>query len=405
MRAMDARMMRMGLLGLLMVGMLAAGACRSGGGNDEVAERSNERWLSMRSSLMLEMAHQQFETGDLDRAEQTVREATQMDPTNAGLYALGGRIMLERDRLERAYHMFQAALSQDEELATAHYYLGVVMQRWQRFDAAHAAYARAYAIEPDESSYLMATGEMLVELGRNAEAIELFESNLRYFDQNASLRAALGHLYLVGDDPARAVRYFREAAVLDPTDDTLRYEMALARAAAGDHPQAIRDLRGLLDEDRLGERRDLRRALARSYRAIGQLDEARRELTRLARSEGAGASDWQRLAELSWHMGEVSDTLFAARRVIEIDPRMATGYLLAGIALSELDKLDEAVVMFDRAIALDSEDASGLILRGIALERSGQASAAAASYQAVLERYPEDRRVQRLLERVGSETN
>ncbi len=384
---------------------MTAGACSSGKSNQEHVDEANQRWLAMRSTLMLEMAHQQFETGDLDMAEQTVREATEMDPTNARLYALGGRIMLERDRLERAYHLFNAAVSQDEDLAEAHYYKGVVLQRWQRFESAHAAYRRAYEIQPDEASYLLAVGEMLVERGRADDAIELYESRLEYFDQNASLRSALGHLHLMRDQPRRAVTYFREASVLDPSDRALRYELAMARAAAGDHPRAIRDLRALLGDPKTANRRDLRLALARSYRELGQFDQARNELTRLARGERGEASDWRRLAELSWEMGEVNDTLYAARRATELDPRQAMPYVLTGLALTEREQYNDAVIAFDRALALEPADASAMILRGIALQRAGRAADAVASYEAALELEPDDRRLHQLIERARTQSD
>ena len=383
---------------------MTAGACSSGKSNQEHVDEANQRWLAMRSTLMLEMAHQQFETGDLDMAEQTVREATEMDPSNARLYTLGGRIMLERDRLERAYHLFNAAVSQDEDLAEAHYYKGVVLQRWQRFESAHAAYRRAYEIQPDEASYLLAVGEMLVELGRADDAIELYESRLEYFDQNASLRSALGHLHLMRDQPRRAVTYFREASVLDPSDRALRYELAMARAAAGDHPRAIRELRTLLADPKTANRRDLRLALARSYRELGQFDQARNELTRLARGERGEASDWRRLAELSWEMGEVNDTLYAARRATELDPRQAMPYVLTGLALTEREQYNDAVIAFDRALALEPADASAMILRGIALQRAGRAADAVASYEAALELEPDDRRLHQLIERARTQS-
>ena len=93
---------------------------------------AKNRWLELRSSMMLDMAQQQFNTGDLTQARKTVRNGLSIDPTNPYLHVLAGRIALERSKLERAYHLFNAALALQPKNAEACYSQRLVMQRWQR---------------------------------------------------------------------------------------------------------------------------------------------------------------------------------------------------------------------------------------------------------------------------------
>jgi len=62
---------------------------------------AKNRWLELRSSMMLDMAKQQFVTGDLTQAEKSVKDGLSIDPTHPGLHVLAGRIELERGKLER----------------------------------------------------------------------------------------------------------------------------------------------------------------------------------------------------------------------------------------------------------------------------------------------------------------
>jgi Tfp pilus assembly protein PilF len=56
--------------------VLAVSGCGSPSKQD-VVNNAETRWKQMRSTLMLQMAEQQFATGDLDQAERSLRDAMQ----------------------------------------------------------------------------------------------------------------------------------------------------------------------------------------------------------------------------------------------------------------------------------------------------------------------------------------
>lgn len=374
--------------------------CQTTDHHEQNVNAANDRWLSTRSAMMLELGQQQFDTGDLENASRTVREAITIDPANARLQVLAGRIAFEEGKLERSYHQFNAAIELDPNAAPAFYYRGLVHQRWQQYEQAHESYYKAYQIQPDDPGYLMAAAEMLIELDRVDEAIAMLEQKLTYFDQNAALRAGLGHMHAMNGRPDRAADYFERASLLDPDNDKVREELALAQVAAGELDAAIETLHKLLESGAMENRRGLRLALGRAYEETGQSDEAREQYLVLARGEDAEARDWIRLAERSWAEDDLGGTLYAANRAIQLDPRRHEGYIFAGLAWQKRDRLDEALKMFDRAADLAPGEASPLILRGIALQRAGRPAAAAEAYQQALDRQPDHARAQRLLSQV-----
>lgn len=369
-------------------------------GTDNMTEWRNDadqRWRDVRSALMLEMAHQQFETGDLEQCQLTLRNALAIDPENPHLHLLAGRVAIERGQLERGYHLLNAAIEYDDKLAAAYYYRGMVLQRWRQHDEALASYQAAYANEPDHAGYLLAVAETMVTLNQLHEAIELLEDKLTYFDQSAAIRAALGHLHMVDRRYDRAVRLFTKASLLSPGDLKIQEELATAQIGAGQTEDAVRTLRSLLRRIKDGERDDLERMLAAAYLDLGKTDEARQIYLKLARREGAEAADWLRVAELAWQENDPGATLAAATRAINLAPRDHRGYLLAGLVWQQRQHLDHALQMFDRAAELAPASAEPLILRGISLQRAGRHRAAAQAYERALQRQPDDPRIHRLL--------
>ena len=367
---------------------------------EEKADAKN-RWLELRSSMMLDMAKQQFAAGDLKQAEKSVKDGLSIDPSHPGLHVLAGRISMEQSRLERAYHLFAAALELEPENAEACYYQGLVMQRWQRYEGSLEFYSKAYKFEADNAAYLLAVTEILVELDRVDEAITLLEDKRQYFDQNAGVRAAIGHLYFMKHQPAVAADYFHQALLLDPDNAKLQEHFAFALAASGQDEQAIEVFVRILENPDSKDRADIKRALASAYLNTGHIKEAHAVLTELARSSKGDVTDWIKLGELSYQQDALGAALQAASKVINLAPDRHEGYLLAGMVWQRRGKLDNALEMFDRAAAAAPASTEPLILRGLSLQKAGRFAAAAEAYQKALKRQPDDPRAIKLLAAVS----
>ena len=371
-----------------------------------VEEKANakNRWLELRSSMMLDMAQQQFNTGDLTQAEQSVKNGMSIDPTHPGLHVLAGRIEMERGKLERAYHLFAAAIELAPDKPEAYYYQGLVMQRWQRYEGSLELYQKAFEREADNASYLLAVSEAMVELDRVDDALALLESKRDYFDQNAGVRAAIGQLYFMKGQPGQAAEYFRQASLLEPEDTRLQEHLGFALAADGKYPQAIEAFKTVLKSPKEKDRADIQRALASAYLKINQPKEAHGVLIALARSPKGDVTDWIRLGELSYQQDDLGGALQAASKIMNLTPERYEGYLLAGMVWQKRGNLNNALQMFDRAAQAAPTSTEPLILRGLSLQKAGRNAAAAEAYNEALRRQPDDARaVQLLAAVVGNE--
>ena len=138
---------------------------------EEKADAKN-RWLELRSSMMLNMAEQQFNAGDLTQAEKSVKDGLSIDSTHPGLHVLAGRIELERGKLERAYHLFSAAIELKPDDAEAYYYRGSAYDEKGEFDKAIADCTEAIRLAPEDAEALRAQlsfelNVMLTKLARD----------------------------------------------------------------------------------------------------------------------------------------------------------------------------------------------------------------------------------------------
>jgi len=367
---------------------------------DEKADAKN-RWLELRSSMMLDMAKQQFATGDLTQAKKTIKNAMSIDNANSDLYVLAGRIEMEQGKLERAYHLLNAALVIEPEHAEACYYQGLVMQRWQRHEGSLEFYRKAYEYDPDNPAYLMAVCETLVDLDGVDDAIKLLESKRQYFDQNAGVRAAIGHLYFLKGQPQTAAEYFYQASLLDPDNIKFQEELGFALAGSGADGRAIKVFEKILNDPKNKDRADIKRTLASAYLREGQTKQAHALLRELSRSPQSEVSDWIKLGELSFQEDNLGGALQAASRVMKLAPKRHEGYLLAGMVWQRRGNLNNALQMFDRAAQVAPTSTEPLILRGLSLQKAGRHAAAAQAYHKALERQPQDARARKLLASVN----
>lgn len=364
---------------------------------DEFKQDRLKHYQQVRSSLFLQAAEQYFETGDLKQAENETLNAMTQDRENPNLHVLLGRIALERNQLERAYKHFEQALEFDDEHAGAYYSRGIVLQRWQRFELALADYQKAYEFQADNVYYLLSVAEMHVATNQRDQAIELLESCLTYFDQNAGIRLALAQLHVMQKEYDLAVQYYREASLLSPDELKIVEDLAFAQLAAGQLEDATANFQRLCALETSRNREDLQLALVRCHVSRKHLSAAKDVLLRLTRFNPRSADAWIKLGEIAWSEGDVSGSLIAASRVISLAPNRHEGYLLSGMVWRKRGKLEQAMRLFKQAAAAAPENATPLILQGITLEQAGQPDKAVEAYLEALRRQPADQRAKRLL--------
>ena len=205
--------------------------CSEGGYHKEMRVSARERVAAFNAQLAYDQATQAFNTGRFDEAMRQIVAAIGQYPQHSAYYVLQGRILMETHRLELSIHAFEKAIELEPKFAEAHYYAGIVYQRWSDNARAYEYYHRAHELDSSSIQYLLAAAEALVALQQYDDAQVLFESKLDYFEHNSAMHQLLGQIALLKGEMLRAVKLFAEARLTSPDDEMLLEEQSLAMVA------------------------------------------------------------------------------------------------------------------------------------------------------------------------------
>ncbi len=402
-----------------LAGAICSGALLIGCGGPtkaglEARSEARDRMGLVNAQISYDQASRAFEVGQFDRALRDITAAIDRFPNAAQFHLLQGRIFLETHRLERALRAFDTAVeltgesrevasrrgtepaSHAETLAKAHYFSGIVFQRWSNHEQAHERYMKAAGLQESNAQYLLAAAESKIALGEYDTARELIEPRLAYFEHNAALRHLLGHIALLQGEPEFAARLFSQARLLNPDDEMLLEELAWAQYAAGLYAQC-HDTIGQLHRMSTVRRADLMHLEARCLLFLERNREARDLYMELSRIAPADPEVWIELGALAWELGDMRRVAEAATRVIALAPNRYEGYALRAIYSNERGQFTDADRFLRQAIdrAPGSGDERGTalphLLLGLVLEQQGRHEQALEMYGYALGISPDSR--------------
>lgn len=158
--------------------------------------------------------------GRLDEAEADARRGLALAPEDIPLFDVLTRIQLRRDP-RAAEETIRNALQLDPERARllALYVLVLIGQR--RFEAAEAMLERALRADPSDPAVGQARSLFFIRASRSAEARDAARELLRRFPDDAFAHYLNGMALFGGPRLRRARRHLREAAALRPQDPLL----------------------------------------------------------------------------------------------------------------------------------------------------------------------------------------
>ena len=376
----------------LLVTLLAAGAlagCGPSRAGLEARSQARERLSIVNAELSRDQAVQALEAGQFEKAAKEVRRAIAMHPRWAKYRVINGRIFLETHRLEKALGSFEKALQLKPEYPEAHYYCGIVYQRWSDDLRAHDHYRSAFEQEPDQVAYLLASAESLVAIDQLDQATHLLTSKLAYFEHNAAMHHLLGQIALLQDDPTLAVEMYEEAWRLRPEDDGMLSELAHTQYQAKKFAGCLRSVWQLKDRPG-GDSAELKRLHARCLASLERQGEARNIFVELTRIDPTDTGLWIELGTVAWEIGDFHRMALCGVRATALAPDRFEGYLLKGINERHHGNLKDAIMFLrqaaDRAVATPLPH----LLLGRVLAENGDRQSALDAYAAALRIDPDD---------------
>jgi tetratricopeptide (TPR) repeat protein len=409
---------------LLLATLAAAAMAGCAAEHQKFVEPAARDFDRQRLDIMYQVAEQQYKVGDLAKCRESLKTALAVKTPYAPMHVLAARVELEGGNLDVAASQLKDALAIDGTKAETLYLLGVVYQRWQKYDTACDYYQQACEKNVGEALYVLAVAEMRITLGQLGQAKQFLEDKSLYFEQSASMRIALARIATLQGDAAAAARYYRDATMLLPDDKSLRWTYAEALFDAGKYSDAARILEDLrrdppaLPKARNSLARDaaadadtdqaaaasvkisLLMTLGESYVALKRPLDARDCFQEVIRASPDNVSAYLALGKTCLLTDDLATTAAAAQKALRFEPENVPAMILQAAVLQKQQKWTESLDMLNKAARVSPKDLTVLCMKGISQMQLGQQDAAINSFQMAVAISPADAWANELLGRL-----
>jgi len=212
--------------------------------------------------------------GQVDRAEQLLRQAPSPNTSQASLNALWAIIALSKNDKQTALRFAQTAVTDDPRSAMAHVALSYVEQAFFRIDSARDAIEKALSLSPDSALIHCRRAELLTSQGDIDAAQVSAEKALALNPRLARTQVVLGFIELMASNISAARLRFEQAQTIDASDPLTHFGLGLVFMHIGDVRQGIEQLE-------IAASLDPNDALTRSYLGKAYYDQHRIALAQL----------------------------------------------------------------------------------------------------------------------------
>ncbi len=358
---------------------------------------ADHRWKKVRAQLKFQVASDSFERGQLDKAEEALREVVGLYPEYADAYVLLTRLRLEQGETAAASEALEQAIRHGGDSPETDYLSGMIAQRYGRLENALDWYRRASQRSPHEVHYILALAEMLVELDRADEALTFAESRWPDFDNNAALRTLVGKIHVLRGDHANAAEAFRAAHHIDPKDKLVAYDLALSLFEIDAHADA-RDM--LLAAEKLEGKLPvfMRLMLGRCYWSLSEVGSAKEEFRQVVREDPQNTEGWMWLAKSCVATNDLLSARRAAARCHELEPERGEHAFFYGFVCHRQGDDEAAIPLLREAVSRLPEETMAYCLLGQSLQRQSRWNEARECYEKALAIEPEDAYARKLME-------
>lgn len=250
------------------------------------------------------------------------------------------RILLARRRPDAAQRLLDRVDWSDPRSAEAGFWKGRALQMSQRIPEAITWYLKASAARPDDPEIYRWLAAADFELGAPTHALSELEKLIRLKPNDSPALRSMGVIYLQMSEFGAAREAFERSLAIDPSDPSLRRELAFALLNSGDPEEAQRQLE--LCQGQGGGDADSAELLARCQLARGDRIGCRSTLDAavLAAPKHAGLLALRgRLEIMERHMAEAVQW---SDRSLDVDPYNPETHYQRARALRHIGQIRES---------------------------------------------------------------
>jgi len=362
-----------------------------------------ERWDASRARITHDLALQQLESGEINKAAVTTSNLITEHPEYAPAHLLLGRVYIEQDKLNRAETSFKHTLILKPDYAQAHYYLGVIYERWREPEQAVNHYRQAWELENHNLAYLLALVETKTALGDYQQALNFLLEQVAHTERSASIYVTAGNILTQQGDYDQAAQMYRKATYINPDNNAITELLAFALHRQGNSGAEAIILFEDLCRQAQSESREIpwvyHLAMGDCYMELQQFHKAQRCFERITDYDDSDPVAWTRLAQTALARENLEHAEKCALRALSLNSRQTDALMVLGYVSMTNKNYPEGESRFQNIIDLEKENVLAYCLLGQCLAAQGKEKDAKACYTQALQIDPNDTLAQKLAAR------
>ena len=321
-----------------------------------------------------------------DEAIATAETARRLDPGNADVYEVLGRIYLARKDTVRAQEMYARAIELKPDFTAARLTLGQLLDFTKQPEAALRQYEAALQADPHSQAAVAAKVNALLRAKQYDEAIGFLQGLIKSQGEKPQLLTLLGNVHLARGETPKAEAQYRRAIKANDAYAPARFALARLALAAGKEQEAVVHLHGVL----AGAPGHVAAAsaLAAIYGRETRYDQGIQVLEPVALANPRLAEVQLQLAELYLQKGRYDDALRTVEPMVKPGSAFVPARMIAGLAQLGKSEPGAAIKEFDQVIKANPKIALAHYYMGRALVMRGEVDAGRKAYQRALEIQP-----------------
>ena len=278
--------------------------------------------------------------------------------------------------------------------ADAAFRAGYAARESGNLEVARSKFSEVVRLQPGIAEGHEALGTVLAEMGKPLEGAKEFEAAAKIQPSDQGIETNLALAYAQAGEAAKAIPHFQAAEVLShragnaPLDAPFYDAYGRALAGAGSLDQA--QLQFVAEETLTGPRADIEDAIGTLAAQQSKWEEARKKFEHALELDGSYVRARVHLAVVQRAQKDLQGALDTLAPAISVDPPNAEVLFETGRTLAAAGKDEDALQQFEAAVKADEKTPGVQLEMAMALQRLGRQQEAVPWFQQAIRREPKD---------------
>ena len=322
----------------------------------EIYPAHSYAWCS--KGVVLDQLHR------FDDSIKAYEKALEIDPEFGWAWMCKGTALANLGKKKQAFEAFEKSTSLDPDNVTAWIYQGTISQDMERYDEAIKAFEKAAELAPDNSDILIRLGEVYIDLNQFDNALSIFKKGAELFPQDAMFWFNIGYSNVNLSRFKQGLEAYNKALEINPNFAQAWNNKSYIHREFEEYEEALAAV-----EKALELQPDLVDAWYNKgviLQKMGKTDEGQAAINKTMELGKNNTSLYDRVGMLM-QTGNLKDALELINTELENSDASLQTYLLKGMILYEMKQYEDLLALSAEIIALDKDNPEGWIMKGLAL--------------------------------------